>query len=151
RAFEGSLAELTPIARRLAMTTIGGVTVIDDSYNSSPRAVRASLETAREVADGLGDGSRLIVALGDMLELGELAAAAHTDAVRAARAARPAAFVTAGPEMSRAVVAANASDVVTAADSAEAGRIVAGLVRPGDVVLVKGSFGMAMDRVIEAL
>jgi len=148
-----ALAGVQPVAGRLANTSIRGIFVIDDTYNSNPRSIRAALAAAREVADGLG--ARLVIAMGDMLELGELSAAAHQEAIRDVMRSHPAAFVAVGPEMNsaRAVVSrdAESTEVLAAPDSIAAARIVAGLIRPGDVLLVKGSRGVAMERVIERL
>ncbi len=60
----------------------GGVRILDDSYNSNPRSVRAALLAAREVAERRG--ARLVVALGDMLELGDVATAEHLAMLEAA-------------------------------------------------------------------
>ncbi len=89
-----------PVAGRLASTSINGIFVIDDTYNSNPRSIRAALAAAREVADGLS--ARLVIAMGDMLELGDQSAAAHQEAIRDVMRARPAAFVAVGPEMNSA-------------------------------------------------
>jgi UDP-N-acetylmuramoyl-tripeptide--D-alanyl-D-alanine ligase len=152
-AIGGALAKVQPVAGRLASTSVNGIFVIDDTYNSNPRSIRAALAAAREVADGLG--ARLVIAMGDMLELGEQSAAAHQEAIRDVKRARPAAFVAVGDEMNSACAAiqrdANAPDIVTAPDSVAASNIVSGLVRPGDVLLVKGSRGIAMERIIERL
>jgi len=148
-----ALAEVVPVEGRLRMLERGGIVVIDDSYNSNPRSLRSALVTAREVADGRA--ARLIVALGDMLELGELSAEAHREALRDIDAARPAAGILTGPELAAAFSqtngAATASPILTAPDSVAAARLIADLVRPDDVLLVKGSRGIAMERVIEAL
>jgi UDP-N-acetylmuramoyl-tripeptide--D-alanyl-D-alanine ligase len=153
RAIAGALAGVLPVAGRLASTSINGIFLIDDTYNSNPRSLRAALAAAREVADGLG--ARMVIAMGDMLELGEASAAAHQEAIRDVMRSRPAAFVVVGPEMisARTVVRrdADATDIITASDSTAAAGIVAGLIRPGDVLLVKGSRGIAMERVIERL
>jgi UDP-N-acetylmuramoyl-tripeptide--D-alanyl-D-alanine ligase len=152
-AIAGALASVMPVAGRLASTSINGIFVIDDTYNSNPRSIRAALAAAREVADGLN--ARLVIAMGDMLELGDQSAAAHQEAIRDVMRSRPAAFVAVGPEMhsAREVVSrdANTNDMLTAPDSIAAAGIVAGLVRPGDVLLVKGSRGIAMERIIERL
>ena len=91
-----------PVAGRLASTSINGIFVIDDTYNSNPRSIRAALAAAREVADGLG--ARLVIAMGDMLELGDQSAAAHQEAIRDVMRSHPAAFVAVGPEMNSARV-----------------------------------------------
>jgi UDP-N-acetylmuramoyl-tripeptide--D-alanyl-D-alanine ligase len=152
-AIADALAGVMPVAGRLANTSIRGIYVIDDTYNSNPRSIRAALAAAREVADGLG--ARLVIAMGDMLELGEASAAAHQDAIREVLRTHPAAFVAVGSEMNsaREVVRIDSdnTNVLVAPDSVAAARIVAGLVRPGDVLLVKGSRGVAMERIVERL
>src|SRR5271168_134047 len=118
-AIADALARVQPVAGRLASTSIKGILVIDDTYNSNPRSIRAALAAAREVADGLK--TRLVIAMGDMLELGEQSAAAHQDAIRDVMRSRPAAFVAVGAEMSAALAAvsddARITDVLAAPDS----------------------------------
>ncbi|HEY6417570.1 MAG TPA: Mur ligase family protein, partial [Candidatus Binataceae bacterium] len=155
RAIASALTAVQPVEGRLATTTITGIFVIDDTYNSNPRSVRAALAAAREVADGMG--ARLIVAFGDMLELGPMAKQAHADAIRDASAARPAAIVAVGPEMTAAASLATRArqksqlEIMTAPDSDAAAAIVRRIVRARDVLLVKGSRGIRMERVIELL
>jgi UDP-N-acetylmuramoyl-tripeptide--D-alanyl-D-alanine ligase len=165
-AMARALAAVAPVAGRLSTREVAGVIVIDDTYNANPRSVRVALEAARETADGLR--TRLIVALGDMLELGALAPAMHAEAMRDLYRARPDACVAVGPEMAAAIrkiesaagSRATESDADApprppvlehAADSATAGVAVRSLVRAGDVLLVKGSRGIAMERIIDAL
>ncbi len=156
-ALSRALATVEPVAGRLSTREVAGAVVIDDTYNANPRSVRVALEAARETADGLR--ARLIVALGDMLELGALASAMHSEAVHDLFRARPDAIVAVGPEMDAAVRAfeSNADAptrppiVELAADSSAAAIAVRGLVHPGDVLLVKGSRGIAMERIIDAL
>jgi UDP-N-acetylmuramoyl-tripeptide--D-alanyl-D-alanine ligase len=152
-AIAEALGNVLPVAGRLATTSINGLFVIDDTYNSNPRSIRAALAAAREVADGLG--ARLVIAMGDMLELGDQSAEAHQEAIRDVMRARPAAFVAVGPEMNSARDVASSqedgTEILTAPDSSEAAGIVAGIVRRGDVLLVKGSRGIAMERIIERL
>jgi UDP-N-acetylmuramoyl-tripeptide--D-alanyl-D-alanine ligase len=152
-AIADALGSVLPVAGRLASTSIKGIFVIDDTYNSNPRSIRAALAAAREVADGLS--ARLVIAMGDMLELGDQSAAAHQQAIRDVMSAKPAAFIAVGSEMNsaRSIVSrdVNTTDMLTAPDSIAATGIIAGLVRPGDVLLVKGSRGIAMERIIESL
>ena len=153
RAIEGALATVRAVPGRLSTLTIRGIFVIDDSYNSNPRSARAALEAASEAARDLG--ARLVVAMGDMLELGPLGPAAHTELIREIARAKPAALVAVGMQLAAACRSVAEAEVSTraelAADSDEAARIVARIVRPGDVLLVKGSRGIRMERIIEAL
>lgn len=152
RAIEHALAGLVAVPGRLATREIGTILVIDDTYNANPRSVRVALEAAREIADGIG--ARLLIALGDMLELGEFSASAHADAIEQVVKVKPAAFVAIGPQIgaaANAVTRTVAAEVRLCTDSAEAARVVRQLVRPGDVLLVKGSRGIRTERVLEAL
>ncbi|HVB80214.1 MAG TPA: UDP-N-acetylmuramoyl-tripeptide--D-alanyl-D-alanine ligase [Candidatus Binataceae bacterium] len=148
-----ALESVAPVAGRLRMRTLGGLLVIDDTYNANPRSVRAALEAAHESA--AAPGARLVVALGDMLELGALAPAMHAGVTADVMRLAPAAFIAVGPEMSAAAAhaagIAGRADVIAAPDSAAAAKLVCALVREGDVVLVKGSRGLRMERIIEAL
>ncbi len=153
RAIADALATVQPVAGRLATISIRGIHVIDDTYNSNPRSIRAALAAAREVADGLG--ARLVIAMGDMLELGALSLDAHVASVRDVMRAQAAAFVAVGPEMRAAVAtiarSAPAANIITVPDSVAAGTLIASIVRPGDVLLLKGSRGMAMERILDSL
>jgi UDP-N-acetylmuramoyl-tripeptide--D-alanyl-D-alanine ligase len=130
----------------------GSIRVLDDTYNANPSSVRVALQAAREVAEQAG--ARMVVALGDMLELGTLSKEMHVEALGRALAALPAALVVVGPEMTEAAAALsgdNGVELITAPDSRTAAPIVRGLLRAGDLLLVKGSRGIAMERVIEEL
>jgi UDP-N-acetylmuramyl pentapeptide synthase len=129
-----------------------GVTVIDDSYNSSPSALRRSLEVIAR-----SWGARRIAVLGEMLELGELSESLHRDCGAAAAGSRLAQLITIGGDPARALgdaaVAAGMprSAVVHFDSSAEAAPAIAAHVTAGDVILVKGSRGTRTDLVVERL
>lgn len=128
--------------------TPGGVNVIDDTYNANPASVRAALETLAEVG---GDGRRIAV-LGDMLELGDDAPALHEQVgTAAADMDVDRLFVVGG--FARHVAAGFMDDesVFVAGDCADIIAPVRRLVKPGDWVLVKGSRGMRMERLVGAL
>jgi len=152
-AMESALAELQPLPGRLALHNAGGLVIIDDSYNAQPPSVRIGLEAARETAQRLA--ARLVIVLGDMLELGPLAKPAHVVAVQDALASKPAVFLAIGEETCAAAEASRPRshdcDLRLCTDSAEAAQMIAGLVRAGDVVFVKGSRGIATERVVAAL
>jgi UDP-N-acetylmuramoyl-tripeptide--D-alanyl-D-alanine ligase len=150
-AIEHALAAVSPVEGRLKLREFGGVVVIDDTYNSNPRSLRAALAAAHETADGLR--ARLIVAVGDMLELGDLSAAAHLQALREIALLRPDVCVLVGPEMGRAAanLATPLPSTTIVDDSEAAAPVVARIARPGDVLLVKGSRGIAMERIFAAL
>jgi UDP-N-acetylmuramoyl-tripeptide--D-alanyl-D-alanine ligase len=151
-----ALAGVMPVAGRLNARLLANILVLDDTYNANPRSVRAALDAADEHVRI--NGTRLVVALGDMLELGPLSPAMHSEVVNDVMRLGPAAFVAVGPEMGVAVAAAREThgdgrdaSVLTAPDSASAATLICDIVRPGDVVLVKGSRGLRMERIIEAL
>jgi UDP-N-acetylmuramoyl-tripeptide--D-alanyl-D-alanine ligase len=79
----------------------------------------------------------------------------HREAVRDASNARPAALIAVGPEMGAAVCSASSAElppiVHICADSREAAGVAREIVRPGDVLLVKGSRGIAMEHVVASL
>jgi UDP-N-acetylmuramoyl-tripeptide--D-alanyl-D-alanine ligase len=152
-----ALETVKPMPGRLATREIRDVIVIDDTYNANPRSVRAALEAARETADGLK--ARLLVAIGDMLELGALSAAMHAEVLSDLIRIKPDIIVLVGPEFGAAAktLADNPDSgydpnrIAFAANSIAAAHGVRSLVKPGDVLLVKGSRGLAMEKVIEAL
>jgi UDP-N-acetylmuramoyl-tripeptide--D-alanyl-D-alanine ligase len=146
-------AHLKPSSRRGAVLRLPkGVTVIDDSYNSSPSALLRSLEViARAWA------ARRVAVLGEMLELGQLSESLHHDCGRAAAGSRLTTLYTVGGEparlMGEAAIEAGMprAQVIHFDTSAEAAPVVAAHVTSGDVVLVKGSRGTRTDLVVEKL
>lgn len=137
--------------KRSRLIRTGGLTLIDDTYNASPASVKAALATLEEIA-----GGRRVAVLGDMLELGERAEAGHREVGRAAAARGVDLLVTVG-DLSR-HVREGALEAGLPAERARhyAGREAAAAwlreaLRPGDTVLVKGSRGMRMEEVVEAL
>jgi UDP-N-acetylmuramoyl-tripeptide--D-alanyl-D-alanine ligase len=131
----------------------GGVTLIDDSYNSSPAALGRALET---MASASGS-ARKVGVLGEMLELGEFSEALHREAGRRAAAAGLDLLIGVGGS----VAAAMTSEAVLAgmpercvwhvSSKEEAADLALRHVRAGDLVLVKGSRGIGTDLVVERL
>jgi len=128
----------------------GPVRILDDTYNANPASVLAALETLETATDA----QRRIVVLGDMLELGEIAERAHREAGRAVAAAGAAEFIGTGPHARAAVAAAREAGLVESHHAPTFEDTMALLLKrlaPGDALLVKGSRGMRMERVVDAL
>jgi UDP-N-acetylmuramoyl-tripeptide--D-alanyl-D-alanine ligase len=147
-------AHVRPAARRGELLRLpGGVTLIDDSYNSSPAALKRALETVRNATGS----ARKIAVLGEMLELGDHATRLHEECGWAAAASGLDLLITVGggPALRMAEAAKTAglppSAVLHAPTSLEAADLVQRRVRPGDLVLVKGSRGIHTDVVVERL
>lgn len=124
----------------------GTVLLLDESYNANPASMKAAIALL-----GLQPGRRIAV-LGDMLELGAEAPALHAALAEPLRAAGVARVFTCGPSMARLAEALPAELLgAHAEDSAALAPRVVEALRPGDVVLVKGSLGSRMARIVEAL
>jgi UDP-N-acetylmuramoyl-tripeptide--D-alanyl-D-alanine ligase len=129
-----------------------GVTVLDDTYNANPQSVRAALRTLAELTNGAA-GRRGVVILGEMGELGAIAADEH-DALGAAIAgsgARVALSCGGLADLSVAAAARGGVAAVRASDVREAAALATTLVAAGDVVLVKASRSIGAERVVDAL
>jgi UDP-N-acetylmuramoyl-tripeptide--D-alanyl-D-alanine ligase len=130
----------------------GGATLVDDSYNASPVSVSAALAFLAETPVG---GGRRLAVLGDMLELGPDERALH-ERIGAEAAIVLDGLVAVGERgrwIAEAARAAGLASVATAADAAEARELVDQVLAPraGDVLLVKGSRGIALDGLVAAL
>ncbi len=125
-----------------------GATLVDDSYNSNPEAARLALEAAR-----LLDGRRHVAILGDMLELGSAERHYHRQLGRDAAELGFGLVVGVGELASETVAAAGEKGVETAwfEDTRAASAGAPALIREGDVVLVKGSRGAALEHLVESL
>jgi UDP-N-acetylmuramoyl-tripeptide--D-alanyl-D-alanine ligase len=148
------VAALRPSAHRGELLRLpGGVTIVDDSYNSSPSALLRALET---IAAATGS-ARKVAVLGEMLELGAHAERLHAECGRAAAGAGLSWLITvggtaAGSMATAAVSAGMPSNAVThVATREEAVALALDRVRPGDLLLVKGSRGIGTDLVVERL
>ncbi len=128
----------------------GSFIVFDESYNASPVSMRAALEILGQMQPE-GDGRRIAV-LGDMLELGSTAPDLHVALAPALVAAGIDQVFACGPHMAQlfdALPRAMRGD--HQATSAQLLPKVVAAIRPGDTVLVKGSLGLAMAPIVQAL
>jgi UDP-N-acetylmuramoyl-tripeptide--D-alanyl-D-alanine ligase len=135
---------------RLQLREIGGVRVLNDAYNANADSMLAALQTLHD----LPCRGRRIAVLGDMAELGATAIAAHGEVGRRAAALGIEQLFTVGPlagEMAAAARDGGLRGVVENMDVERAARAVREFVRPGDVVLVKASRAMRLERISETL
>lgn len=137
-------------ARRLEISEDRGITIIDDAYNASPDSMRAALQ----VLDSMKAEGRKIAVLADMLELGEQAPEYHFDVGLYAVDKRIDAYVLIGELASwigRAVD--QYSDLPTKyfKKNQEAADWLISQIRPGDMILFKGSNSMNLKEVIDAV
>ena len=139
------IARTPSLPMRSAWVEIGRFTVINDAYNSNPASARealrmlASLDTTRQ----------RVAILGSMLELGAAGPALH-DEIATRALSGPAAIVAGVGEFARALTAAapNDSRVVTAADAMDLWPQLAARIEPDAVILLKGSRGTRLERLI---
>jgi UDP-N-acetylmuramoyl-tripeptide--D-alanyl-D-alanine ligase len=127
----------------------GGVILIDGCYNANPMSTRAALEDLEQTVTRT-PGARPVAVLGDMLELGPSERDFHLELGEEAARSGVELLVTVGP---RAAAMAERYDgeVRSVPDAAAAADLVPELVRPGDVVLVKGSYAVGLEAVCRAL
>jgi UDP-N-acetylmuramoyl-tripeptide--D-alanyl-D-alanine ligase len=134
-----------PVAGRLIAHRLdNGAVLIDDSYNANPGSLAAAIDTLAE-----GGGEAWLV-LGDMRELGDDAQAMHAEAGRRAKGAGIARLLTLGP-LSAAAAAAFGEGATQYDSHAALAQALRNELRAGVRVLVKGSRGSAMDRIVTAL
>jgi UDP-N-acetylmuramoyl-tripeptide--D-alanyl-D-alanine ligase len=130
----------------------GDLAVIDDTYNANPASTCASILAAAEIARATG--RRLLLVLGEMKELGVESVPGHDEVGRAAAASGAAeVFVVGGGDAPR-IAARAAEGGVPAAHAGQveaAGMMIRLAVRPGDLVLVKGSRSIGTERVVAML
>ena len=148
-AATAAIASLTAGDKRGQVIEIAGATILNDSYNSNPEALRSMIRT---LAARPATGRRILVA-GEMLELGEHGPALHIDCGRAAAEAGLDLVVAVQGNAEHLATAACAGGVpaVFLRDAGAAGQWLVENLRPGDVVLVKGSRGVHLERAIETL
>jgi UDP-N-acetylmuramoyl-tripeptide--D-alanyl-D-alanine ligase len=141
-----SLATLPAGDKRGEILNIGGATVINDCYNSNPKALDSMVRSLAEMP-----AQRRIVVAGEMLELGAAAEAMHRDA--GAHMAQAGIDLLLGVRGLAQAMVAGAAQAGMRADFVptpeEAGEWLQREVRPGDVVLLKASRGVRLERALE--
>lgn len=146
------LGKFRPASMRSEVLQKGGVTYIYDCYNANPASVKAALELLVSV----DPARRTIAILGDMLELGPQEQAFHEEIGKYAADKRVTHVIACGafgPLIGEGAAYARGSQtgVTVVKDAIGAGRALRQLVDRGDIVLIKASRGMRMERVLEAV
>jgi UDP-N-acetylmuramoyl-tripeptide--D-alanyl-D-alanine ligase len=130
-------------------TLSDGTTILDDTYNASPRSTIAALELLKSLS------GRRVAILGDMLELGPYEISGHHSVGLVASSAADALILVGERSKTIAQAAINkgfpSDHVLWFSNSSQAAEHITETVRPGDVVLIKGSNSMRMERILSAL
>ncbi len=146
-----ALGEVEAVHGRMCPREVAGIQVLDDSYNSNPKSLAAAFATVAEMS-AAAPAKRVVLALGDMLELGPMAPAEHDAMVRAADRLGAVRLILVGKESAAAAARQPPrTPSSTYPDSSIAAAEIRDLVKPGDLLLVKASRGTRMERLIEAL
>lgn len=154
-AVKEGLERSKPVKGRLMRVALrGGALLMDDTYNANPLSLKAALDTVKSIAGARG-GS-LIVGLGDMRELGKESQTAHMEAGRMAASLGPKYFLVTG-EFSESMVrgaveAGMKAERIRRFDAPEdMGSYIAEILSEGDVVLLKASRKIGLDRAAAVL
>ena len=141
-----ALASLAPADKRGQVVKLGNITVINDCYNSNPKALNAMVDVLAEMSAG-----RRIVVAGEMLELGPSGDALHRQAGEHAAARKIDALLGVRGLAEAMVESASRAGMRAefVATPEEAGEWLARATRPGDVVLLKGSRGVKLEKALE--
>ena len=151
-AVRRGLEKAKPFSLRMQVEDWQGTAIINDAYNANPASMRAALET---LADVKCRGRRIAV-LGDMFELGRRSSAEHRSLGKAAAGAGIDNLYLLGAQAGEVRAGAlkggmRPEQVIIGKDHADLAAQLRERVKPGDWLLVKGSRGMRMERVLETL
>jgi len=143
------LSGFVPEKSRMGRFELDGVTLIDDSYNANPASVTCALQVISQMA-----ARRKIVVLGDMLELGASSVGLHREIGEQIKRLGVDVLYLYGREVKHTAKSARSSGLTNVRefqDKSELVTAVDGLLRAGDLVLVKGSRAMGMEEIVQGL
>ncbi len=146
------LLSLQKVKLRQNIYEKNGITIIEDCYNASPESMRAALDVQRSIA--ARRGGRSVALLGDMLELGDKSPELHRAVGEYAAAAGVKVLITIGERANEIAAGAGLDETLRIVDSEkkqEAAEALLSLLRPGDILLVKASRGLALEKITEIL
>ncbi|MBT1072083.1 UDP-N-acetylmuramoyl-tripeptide--D-alanyl-D-alanine ligase [Pelotalea chapellei] len=145
------LNSFKPYDKRFQLETVAGLVLIDDSYNANPASMKAALAALA----GLKGGKRAFVALGDMLELGDDEAELHyalgTQAAGVADRLYLYGKLSKHTAEGARAAGMSASEVVCLQDHESITSDILSRAVSGDFILVKGSRGMRMEKIVEGI
>ncbi|RQV96649.1 MAG: UDP-N-acetylmuramoyl-tripeptide--D-alanyl-D-alanine ligase [Calditrichaeota bacterium] len=133
--------------KRLQISDYNGIMIINDAYNSNPDSVAAVLDSVRKIKIP----GRKIIALGDMFELGKFSAEAHIRVVKMAVAGDADELILLGNMMTDAGRSVNHPKIKCFEDHAVAADYLNASLEKGDLLLLKGSRGMAMEKILDIM
>lgn len=137
-----AIDSFTGVPMRLEFKELNGIKIISDVYNANPASMEEAIKELVRIKKG-----RIIAVLGDMLELGSYGEEAHRRLGRLMSELPIDIFIAAGPLMTFAASEFKGS-VYKLQSAVEAGRLLRDISKKGDTVLIKGSRGMNMERVL---
>jgi len=141
RKIKRALEKIQPGSKRMEVLRIGGVTILNDTYNANPDSVLGALQTLAAMDC---KGKRIVV-LGDMLELGNYSEREHKKIGQEIKSFGFEYVLTYGKESAAASAESHATYAFHYEEKSALIAYLEELVTPGDVVLVKGSRGMKME------
>jgi len=151
-AIKKALESYTGMSRRMQKMVVDGITIIDDTYNCNPVSLRAAVDY---LSDAVCDGKKVLV-VGDMLEQGEQADKLHREAGQFIAGRRINELVTVGDKAARIAEAAldagfPGENVFVYRTNPEATDHLRASLGEDDIALIKGSRGVKMEEIVEAL
>jgi len=145
------ISHFTAGKMRMNIIRSNGMIIINDAYNAGPQSMKAALDVLSEL-----DSSRKIAVLGDMLELGDWSEQAHTETGIQAARKEVDYIIAVGKEAAHIIKGAvdsgfNPERTAHFSCNSDAVGYLRNLIRQGDAILVKGSRGIMMEQIVQAL
>ncbi len=133
--------------KRMQKVVVNGAVIINDCYNASPDSMQAALETVSRIKSG----NSLYLLLGDMFELGDAALEAHQRIIEKALSVKANGVYLIGNLMQKAATGLKDENIQILSSNEEAAQLLRKKIKPGDLVLIKGSRGMKMEEIIDLI
>lgn len=148
------ISQFRPLKGRCNIIELsGGGLLIDDTYNSNPASLKAAIELAQSIRDS---GGRLIVGLGDMLELGKMSGKKHQEAGKMVAQAGASLFVALGDYSAHMLEGAMEGGLPSqmleiAEDQTQMASAILSAIKNGDVLLIKASRRIGLEKVVDII